>query len=134
MPRYAHGSRKYMARLSQTWTSAAPSSNVGLPQSPIKGGRHLVSMPIPTTALRKRLSWYKLCGILAYYDLDPAQILLCAGSFFAVSVIVSEIHCSQYRVHDILCGLELPVRQALHALRQYLYISGSPVHIITGAK
>ena len=68
MPRYAHGSRKYMARLSPTWTSAAPSSNVGLPQSPIKGGKHPASMPIRTADLRKRHLWYRRCDILASYD------------------------------------------------------------------
>lgn len=53
--------------------------------------------------------------------------------FFAVSVIVSEIHCSQYRVHDILCGIKLSVRQALHTFHQHVY-DCQPLIIITGAK
>lgn len=53
--------------------------------------------------------------------------------FFAVSVIVSEIHCNQYSVHDSLGCLKLPVRQALHALRQHVY-DCQPLIIITGAK
>lgn len=52
---------------------------------------------------------------------------------FSVSVIVSEIHCNQYSVHDSLGCLKLPVRQALHALRQHVY-DCQPLIIITGAK
>ena len=54
--------------------------------------------------------------------------------FFALSVVASEIHCNQYGVHDILNGRKLSIWQALQTLHQHVYISRSPVHIITGAK
>ena len=86
MPRYAHGSWIYMARLSPTWTSAEPSSAAGLPQSPTMGGRLPGGIKIRATAQRKRRLWSRRCDILASYDLDPAQILLCAGSFLCVNL------------------------------------------------
>ena len=105
-----------------------------MPQSNTMGGRHPDAIKIRATAQRKRHLWSRRCDILVSYDSNTRHRVKSVPGLFCVSIFITDIHCSQYRVHDILGGLKLSVRQALQTLRQHVYCCRSLIVIITVAK